>query len=108
MNKDLKDIQKWRQLTESILNEEDEGNFSDKWIVFIGNDDELEEGEEARMLAYQAKEGEEDIVNDMSSEETLRFQSTVEEENRNTKQIDVTYEDGEYVTDEDVIFAKTA
>lgn len=107
MNKDLKDIQKWRQLTESILKEEDE-EYSDKWIVFIGEDDELEEDEEARMLAYQTKEGEEDIANNMSPEEVLRFQSTVEDENRETKQVDVIYRNGNYeCDDEDVIFIKT-
>lgn len=106
MNKDLKDIARWRQLTERVLREEDE--YSDKWIVFIGEDDELEDGEEARMLAYQAKEGEEDIVSDMSPEEALRLQSTIEDENRETKQVDVTYSDGEYeCDDEDVIFVKT-
>ena len=104
MNKDLKDIQKWRQLTESILNEE-----NNKWIVFVGDDDELEEGEEARMLAYQAESGEEDIANDMSASEALRLQSQVEDENRETKQVDVVYRDGDYeCDDENVIFIKTA
>ncbi|MFW6002718.1 MAG: hypothetical protein ACOCQD_05195 [archaeon] len=114
MNKDLKDIQKWRELTEKILHEQDEETeeeteeYTDKWIVFIGEGDELEEGEEARKLAYQAKHGEEDIVEDMSASEALRFQSQVEDENRDTKQVDVIYEDGDYICNEnDVIFVKT-
>lgn len=105
MNKDLKDIQRWRQLTEKVLNEQDE----DKWLVFVGEDDELDEGEEARMLAYQAESGEEDIADDMSASEALRFQSQVEDENRETKQVDVVYRDGDYeCDDDDVIFIKTA
>ncbi|MFW6002507.1 MAG: hypothetical protein ACOCQD_04130 [archaeon] len=110
MNKDLKDIQKWRQLTEQILHEQDETeDYTDKWLVFISEDDELEEGEEARKLAYQAKHGEEDIVEDMSASEALRFQNQVENENRETKQVDIFYEDGDYIcNDDDVIFVKTA
>ena len=110
MNNDLKDIQKWRQLTEQIIHEQDEEteDYTDKWLVFIGEDDELEEGEKARVLAYQAKHGEEDIVEDMSSSEALRLQSQVEDENRETKQVDIIYEDGDYIcNNDDVIFVKT-
>lgn len=88
-------------LVESVLNEES------KWVVFIGGDDDLEEGEEARMLAYKLEDGEEDIISDMDDADAERFASNIEKEDRDSKQVDVRKEEEEYTSDEDVLFLKT-
>lgn len=86
------------KLIESELDEES------RWVVFIGEDDDLEDGEEARMLAYKLKPGEEDIVSDMDDADAERFSSTVEKEDRDSKQVDVKKDGDEYTSDENVMF----
>lgn len=87
-------------LIESELNEA-------QWVVFIGGDDDLEDGEEARMLAYKLEDGEEDIISDMDDADAERFSSTVEEEDRDSKQVDVVKDGDDYTSDDNVMFLHT-
>lgn len=98
MNKDLKKILEWRQLSDKIMNE----GMDDQWVVFIEEDDKPEEdGDTTKLLAYKVPI---DIIPD-EEWEYESFRDEVVEGDYESKQIDVEWgEDGKAIEQPEVDF----